>query len=150
MLKPLLGCLGLIVVLSVAAVGMVSGEELCIPTGTFTIHPPESVEPQRAPVDFPHSLHFSYNCQECHHNWEGDAGLTGCMTSGCHDLEEAPESPDSPDAVYYYKNAFHTACIGCHKSILQNNQKLAASGRVLSDKLPATGPTSCVACHPKD
>ena len=106
-------------------------------------------------VEFPHALHFDFSCQTCHHKWEKDANLTGCMTSGCHDLDKAPKSEaaqaeEKDDALKYYKSAYHAMCIGCHKEMHQQNEALAASGKVLRDKLPATGPTGCIGCHPKE
>jgi hypothetical protein len=81
--------------------------------------------------------------------------LTGCMTSGCHDLAALPKKGegkpvDAEAAMKYYKTAYHEMCIGCHKEIKQKNKALAASGKVLEDKLPSTGPTSCNECHPKE
>jgi len=132
-----------------------SEDKLCIPVESITLKAPESVEAKRAEVEFPHSVHFDYNCKTCHHKWENDANLTGCMTSGCHDLAQSPKKAKSrivdPKAVMkYYKTAYHNKCIGCHKQIKMKNEALAASGKVLKDKLPNTGPTSCKGCHPKE
>ena len=133
-----------------------SEEALCIPLEEIILEPPESVEAKRSPVAFPHSLHFDYNCKTCHHKWENDASLKGCMASGCHDLAESPkknakgDAVDAQAAVRYYKSAYHDACIGCHKKIEKENRELAASGKVLSDQLPRTGPIGCNECHPRE
>lgn len=141
--------LACIVSWNVAAQG--SEETLCIPLGEIVLSAPDGVEAKRTPVAFPHNAHFDYNCQVCHHQWEKDASLTGCME--CHALTESPRkadgSLDADEAIMYYKTAYHTLCIGCHKDIKVKNQSLATSGQVLKDKLPPTGPTGCIGCHPK-
>jgi len=54
--------------ISMGAVNAVQGEEeLCIPLGTITLSPPEDVESKRAPVEFPHGVHFDYSCKQCLH-----------------------------------------------------------------------------------
>ena len=146
-------CLILALVLGNAMV--VSGqsdEEMCIPMGTLTLQAPDSVEARRPPVPFPHSVHFSYNCQTCHHKWKLDEPIVSCTTSGCHDGTVAPArtkqgTVDEAAAVAYYKNAFHGNCIGCHKTLKLERKKLEMSGRTLKQKLPATGPTTCRGCH---
>lgn len=149
----------LLVVLVCGTSWVVGAEEsedaLCIPLGEITLEPPESVEARRSPVAFPHALHFDYSCKTCHHMWENDDSLQGCMASGCHDLAESPRKAgggavDPREAVRYYKNAYHDACIGCHRQIEKENKKLAASGKVLSEQLPRTGPTGCHGCHPRE
>jgi hypothetical protein len=151
MRKSLVGFLCLVAVLFLAGMATGSGSEeasLCIPVGVLTLEAPEGVEARRSPVEFPHDLHFTYRCQECHHTWEGEAELYGCME--CHDQTEPPEKADSPDAIYYYKEAYHQGCISCHKSIAEENEKRAASGQVLKDQLPPSGPTGCSGCHPRE
>ena len=66
-------------------------EEMCVPMGDITL---EALSPdaQRESVSFPHSVHFSFNCQVCHHAQDNRAPIVGCTTSGCHDLAEAPRS----------------------------------------------------------
>ncbi len=137
------------------AVGIICGgglvgadEEMCIPMGNITLSPPESVEPTRAPVEFPHGLHFEISCQECHHNWVGDDAVQSCSTSGCHDLEEAPEKGDEP--IMYYKASFHHKCIRCHKEIKAENESMAGKFPADDTHIKPTGPTGCVECHPKE
>lgn len=137
----------------VAAQGSEEAETLCIPMGHIVLSAPDGVEAKRSAVDFPHNLHFGYNCKTCHHKWENDTDLNGCMA--CHDLTESPSKAgggkvDPEEAVMYYKTAYHKMCIGCHKEIKQKSAALAKSGRVLKDKLPPTGPTGCAGCHPKE
>lgn len=132
-----------------------SDDALCVPVGDILIEPPESVEAKRSPVTFPHSVHFDTSCKTCHHKWDNSAELNGCMTSGCHDVVKAPKKAkgrpvDSETEIKYYKTAYHFLCIDCHKQVKLDNQKLVKSGKVLSDQLPATGPTGCVGCHPKE
>jgi len=128
------------------------GDDMSVPMGIITLDPPESVEDPRSSVEFPHSLHFDYSCQTCHHKWEKETHIVGCMTSGCHDITKAPtkaERLQSDDdlAARYYKTAYHKMCITCHKEIKAENKRLELSGRVLSENLPNSGPTSCKDCH---
>ncbi len=132
-----------------------TGEELCIPTGSITLEPPDGVEQKRASVDFPHSVHFSYTCQECHHTWNGNDDVKGCATSGCHSETATPKDektgkPIAGDRIKYYKNAFHQACIGCHKEIKEKNKEIELSKKDVDAPLTKTGPTGCVKCHPKE
>jgi hypothetical protein len=159
MFKTSLGVLGLILAVVFGNALIVSGQEneetMCIPMGIISLEPPESVEAKRSPVNFPHSTHFSYQCQTCHHKWETDAAVVGCTTSGCHDLTESPQKSEKDNsgkelAIRYYKTAFHQMCIGCHKEMKSQNKKLEMSGKILSEKLPDTGPVGCSECHVKE
>jgi len=124
-----------------------SGETMTVPLGEFEIKVPESAELKRTIVTMPHSLHFfDYNCMECHHMWDGESEIESCATSGCHDMT-APEE-GSPTDITYYKNAYHTLCINCHKTQKAKRVKMAAYMKK-GETLPSAGPTSCVACHPK-
>lgn len=128
---------------------------LNIPIGTIELKPPEGADATKNPVAFPHSRHFTYNCQACHHTWNLDANLQTCTTSECHDLVKAPKKESTAAAVAdirYFKKAYHQKCIGCHQEIKRQNTAKEKSLR-LSDKklnLQKTGPTGCVECHPKD
>ncbi len=130
-------------------------EEMCIPMGTFYIEPPESIEASRSKVSFPHSLHFSYNCNVCHHTWTGEGQIKNCMTSGCHDQTQSPkkavrEGSFSAEAIQYFKYAYHNQCIGCHREIRQANAKAEKRRRLGSVTIRKTGPTGCVQCHPRE
>ena len=149
--------LGLTVVAAYASTLVITGavasekaEELCIPMGTITLAPPDTVEPKRSDVEFPHPAHFSINCQQCHHQWDFESPIESCATSGCHDLEKAPTKEDGDEPILYYKAAYHTLCIGCHKEIKAKNDQIAKVYPSASDRLAPTGPTGCVQCHPKD
>ena len=88
--------------------------------GIIPLEPPDTVEAKRATVEFQHSRHFVLACNNCHHTWDGSEPVTGCMTSGCHDLDALPRKEgskaiDKDQAFRYYKNAYHGQCIGCHK-----------------------------------
>lgn len=143
--------ISVILLLSFGAVWGVANEseELCIPF-ELTIYALDGVEPQREPVYFSHPQHHAFKCQDCHHQWTGTTENLGCKTSGCHDLAQTPKNADATQKARYYKNAYHTRCIGCHKLIKEENQKLAAVD-LLSDKkqISPTGPTGCVECHPR-
>lgn len=130
-------------------------ETLCIPLGERTLGPPDGVEQKRASVEFPHSIHFGYECRECHHTWDGGAEIDSCSATGCHDQLATPKNPETgkkdPDmAIRYYKKAYHERCIGCHKEISEKNKKMELSEEILDEALPSTGPTGCVNCHPKE
>ncbi len=130
-------------------------EQMCVPMGEITLAPLNE-EPKRSDVAFPHAVHFSYACQECHHTWDGQSQVVSCSTSGCHDLTEAPKTEDGKPVkdrmqnIRYFKTAFHESCIGCHKEIKVKRKALEASKASLDEPLPATGPTSCNQCHPKE
>lgn len=127
-------------------------EEMIVPMGEITLEP-LSAEPQRPAVEFPHAVHFDYACQSCHHKWDKTKPVTGCATSGCHDLTELPRNDaggpiqDKTIAVRYYKNAYHEMCIGCHKDIKIKNKKLETSKMPIGEKVVQPGPTGCTQCH---
>lgn len=128
-----------------------NAEEMCIPMGSITLSAPDSVEAKRSEVEFPHGVHFGYSCASCHHTWTGTEPIVSCQTSGCHDLAATPKDKKGKeqDAVRYYKTAYHTLCIGCHKDIDTKNKDMAMSAQAAEEKIAATGPTGCVVCHPK-
>lgn len=136
-------------------IAVAADEEMCVPMGVITLEPPKSVEAKRASVAFDHSRHFVLACNQCHHTWEGAEPVTGCMTAGCHDLDTLPRKDDSKAidkdlAFRFYKNAYHGQCIGCHKTMQQEIQQMASTLAGIDGTLPTTGPTGCIACHPKD
>ena len=136
--------------------GQGSDEEMCIPMGIIELGPPESVEPVRSAVEFPHSGHFSFvECRTCHHKWAGDEQIKTCMSSGCHDVAVSPAKSekgqvDEDQMMRYYKTAYHQMCIGCHKEMKLKNKELEMSYKKLNKELPNTGPTGCIQCHPKE
>jgi hypothetical protein len=145
----------LVMFFSVLAAPICAEEELCIPLGELPLSPPEGVAQKRSSVDFPHSVHFDYACQKCHHTWSGEAEVKGCSTSECHDQLTTPKNPETgtPDpamAIRYYKKAYHQLCIGCHKEIKEKNKELELAKEVLEQDLARTGPTGCIKCHPKE
>lgn len=124
-------------------------DEMCVPMGEIPIAK-LAQEPKRSEVVFPHNKHFSYTCQQCHHKWDSQTSITGCQTSGCHDLASKPDTSDSAELVRYYKEAYHSMCIGCHKDLKQQYEAVENSLMGATDKLPVPGPTSCNKCHPKE
>lgn len=129
-------------------------DKMCVPLGKITL---KSIadEAKRSEVTFTHTTHFNYACQQCHHKWTGKEAITGCTVSGCHDLAKAPKDESGKPVLdkvlnaRYYKTAFHDSCIGCHKKIKMKNMAMEASKASLGEKLPPTGPTGCIQCHPK-
>jgi len=130
------------------------GEDLCIPLGIILLEPPEEVDSKRSAVEFPHAIHFDYTCKTCHHTWDGESPVLSCMASGCHDLTQNPtraERAAKPDlGIRYYKEAYHSACIGCHKEIKKQNRAIENSYRSTSEAIQSSGPSSCNECHPRD
>ena len=130
-------------------------DALYLPVGTLTISAPRGIEPRRAPVAFPHSQHFDYNCKSCHHTWDGHNPVKNCTTSACHDLAE-PSRDDQGriasaiDNMRYFKTAYHQKCITCHKDLNTQRQALEKSSALITQPLPKTGPTGCIECHPRD
>lgn len=141
----------LIFCVAVGAFGEVDADdEMCIPMGEITLEPPDGVEAKRSEVTFPHAVHFNYTCQECHHTWDMESAIVGCATTDCHDVTESPKKADpKEDDILYYKTAYHSSCIGCHKQIKAENKAKEMQLGFLPDNIPATGPTGCVECHPK-
>ena len=129
-------------------------DEMCVPMGDITLSP-LTQEAQRSEVTFPHAVHFSYSCQQCHHKWDRETPIASCGTSGCHDLAELPKdeqgrvTTDPQLKIRYYKNAYHSMCIGCHKEIKQHNQKAEAM-QLAGATIKPTGPTGCIQCHPTE
>jgi hypothetical protein len=146
-------------------IGQGPAEKMCIPK-IIIIQPPETVEAKRNSVEFPHTSHFKFPCRKCHHTWKGDAAIVNCTTSGCHDVTVSPikskkKGSKKVKAMRYYKTAYHTLCIGCHRDIKLKNKALEESNRKLiyklrypgrkpTYKLQYHGPTSCSRCHPKE
>ena len=159
MRKISVGVFCLILAVTFGNVMVVSGqsedETMSVPLGDILLEPPEGVEAKRSPVNFPHSIHFSYNCLTCHHKWALNEPVVGCMTTACHEVKESPVKAgqgkvDDAQLIKYYKTAYHRMCINCHKDIKAQNKKLEMSGRILKENLPNSGPTSCIQCHPKE
>ena len=146
---------GTVVLMGVLWGSLLIASEMCVPMGEITLES-LAAEAKRSEVAFPHAAHFSYTCQECHHKWNGKEAIQSCTTSGCHDLDKVPMDENGKpvkDKVLkarYYKNAFHEACIGCHKEIKNKNKAMESSAAALGEKLPPTGPTGCNQCHPKE
>jgi hypothetical protein len=129
-------------------------EDMCVPMGVIALKPPASVKPERPPVNFNHSKHFTYDCRTCHHKWEGTAKITGCTASNCHDLLKSPKNPThylayTKEGIKYYKYAYHENCIGCHKKLKAKQKKLEMSYKALQ-KTEQILPTSCNDCHTKE
>ncbi len=123
---------------------------LSIPTGTLTIKAPEGVYPERAEVEFPHGAHFDYSCLLCHHDWDGESEVEGCMTEGCHDQTEPDPSTRNikdPANVYYYLAAYHNTCLPCHREMQQERRSFEKAGVTNEEDLPDAGPVACIECH---
>lgn len=129
-------------------------KKMCVPLGILVLKPDASVEQKKTAVDFDHSRHFVFDCKTCHHKWDINKQITNCTTSGCHDLLKSPKEPTkylayTDTSIKYYKYAFHQKCVGCHKDIKIKRKKMEMA-YTSKAKLPKTGPTGCVMCHPKE
>ena len=126
-------------------------DAIFVPVGTLTLAAPRGMVPRRAPVAFPHSIHFGDTCNTCHHTWDGKSPVSNCTASGCHD-RTAPvkEAKSDIEPIRFFKEAYHQNCLGCHRRLLQKRQGLVTSGAVMTQPLPKTGPTGCVQCHPRN
>ncbi len=127
--------------------------DMIVPMGVIVLKPDASIEQKKSSVEFNHSKHFIYDCRTCHHKWEGDAKIANCTTSKCHDLLKSPKKPTkylsyTDQGIKYYKYAYHENCIGCHKEIKIKRKKMSFATH--EAKLPKTGPTGCIECHPKE
>jgi hypothetical protein len=146
---------GLMALILICGPALAAEEQMCIPMGEITLSP-LAQEAQRTEVTFPHAVHFSYSCQQCHHKWDRETPIVGCGTSGCHDLAELPKddqghvTKDAQLKIRYYKNAYHSKCIGCHKEIKQRNQKAETMQLPGGGSISPTGPTGCIQCHPAE
>ena len=128
-------------------------EDMNVPMGIIVLEPDESIEPKRTPVEFDHARHFVFDCKKCHHKWEGKSLIPTCTTTDCHNILKSPKRPTKylsymDKGILYYKYAYHQQCVGCHKEIKIERKTLEMSYTVLKDKLPKTGPTGCIECHP--
>ena len=145
-----MSCVMMIGLFGIAVDGVKGDDELCIPLGTITLSPPDDVEAKRAPVEFPHAVHFDYSCKQCHHEWTGDTEDLTCMASGCHDSATSLLKTEPDEAYRYYKTAYHNQCVVCHKEIKAANEKLEMSKFPVKGTIQKTGPVGCVECHPKE
>ena len=136
--KKELGILCLIIAvilgLTLDVAGQGSEGEMCVPMGTITIEAPDGVEATKASVNFPHSVHFETDCKTCHHKWTGKENIQGCMSTGCHDSIQAPETSArylsySDVSIKYFKYAFHQACIGCPGAKHGSGKIISGRGR---------------------
>ena len=149
--RRLFWILGVIVMIGTAAGLALAGnsdESLCLPLGSVAIEAPAGVAAQRSAVDFPHGQHLTLTCLTCHHKWQGTSENINCTTAGCHDLAEAPQKGSELPAYRYFKNAYHGACVGCHKSMTLKNLAAEKANSVQTVQ-QQTGPTGCVICHPR-
>jgi hypothetical protein len=129
-------------------------KDMCVPMGVIVLKPDPSVKQEKSSVKFNHSKHFTYDCRTCHHKWEGNAKISNCTTSNCHDLLKAPKNPTkylayTKEGIKYYKYAYHENCIGCHKEIKVKQDKMEMSYKAPKIEKEIV-PTSCNECHPKE
>jgi hypothetical protein len=104
------------------------------PAEDMLLKAPEGADAKKNPVNFSHVKHAEFECQDCHHTWDGASPIKKCTESGCHDIVAAKGAEKKN--VKYFETAFHNTCYkGCHKDL-----KMAGK---------PTGPMSCTQCHPK-
>jgi hypothetical protein len=66
------------------------------------------LQPDVAPIIFPHDNHTSVNCVVCHHNYVDHTGVVGCID--CH-RSARTDLPQASEAT------FHTFCRDCHNRL---------------------------------
>ena len=155
MKKRLTGTLLVVVIVFLAGSAAVSGDRLdaiTVPVGTLVLNPPSGIVAVRSPVEFPHSLHFIYACNECHHKWNGLTPVKNCMAAGCHEALDPPKRSEKAlaydlEAMPYFKYAYHKRCIGCHKEIRAGNLASEQSIMGTGGRVSNSGPVGCVGCH---
>lgn len=137
----------LVVLFNMSDVSAQDGPDMLeLPTGTITLMAPEGSErePKLSPVLFPHSLHFSYSCKDCHHTWDGASPVQSCAAAGCHENLWASmpgTTPPGGKRVKSLTGAYHKTCRDCHRREVVE-QKAAGIKEV------STGPIDCDGCHP--
>ncbi len=81
----------------------------------------DKCQKRKAAVTFNHEMHSKkFQCNTCHHKWNGKGEPQSCFQ--CHGCKKG----EAPKAA----KAFHKKCKGCHKA-------------------QHKGPTRCNQCHPK-
>ena len=141
-----------------ACADSVAGDRLdaiTVPVGTLVLNPPSGIVAVRSSVAFPHSLHFIYACNQCHHKWNGLTPVNNCMAAGCHDALDPPQKSEKSlaydlEAMPYFKYAYHKRCIGCHKEIRKINLAREQSSMGTGGPVSNTGPVGCVGCHERE
>ncbi len=106
-----------------------------VPVKDITIELPAHFQKTKSPVTFSHSTHLRYSCIDCHHNWDRESPILGCMTSGCHEqlMPSPPKPKPSQDReVLSITGAFHKACLSCHRE---------------ETNMAAGAPVECAGCH---
>jgi len=152
------GAIFVLVIVLLTGPANVAGDRLdaiLVPVGTLVLNPPAEIVSVRSPVAFPHSLHFTYTCNQCHHKWNGLTQVKTCMAKGCHDALDPPQKSEKSleydlEAMPYFKYAYHKRCIGCHKDIRVINQTKEKSIMGSGGKVANLGPVGCVGCHERE
>lgn len=127
-------------------------ESFTLPLGDMIISAPEDADTKRQAVNFPHGRHFDQECQTCHHDWDGDSEIEGCMTADCHDQALPDESTgdiNDPVNVQYYLTAYHKVCYQCHTDLKRQEKLLAKINMEAGMPAPAESkaPVKCGGCH---
>ncbi|WP_029897356.1 cytochrome c3 family protein [Desulfohalovibrio reitneri] len=93
---------------------------------------PEGAEKTQAPVGFSHKRpgHAEYDCQTCHHTWDGQGEIKSCSAEGCHTDMKARKGGGSFYAAFHDRKN-EASCVGCHSK-------------------EGKGPKICTECHPRD
>jgi hypothetical protein len=124
-------------------------DTLQLPTGTMILTAPAHEQTTRSPVVFPHSTHFQFACNSCHHDWDQVSPVEGCAADGCHEkLWASPPDTISLDKkrIKSLTGAYHKVCRDCHRNELEalNNQGMSTKQAMSR----FTAPIACDECHP--
>lgn len=116
-----------------------------VPLKTIIIKAPDTSQAIKTPVLFSHSTHVKFSCTACHHNWDRENTIQGCMTAGCHErLMPSPPSgkPSQNKEAMSITGAYHQACRSCHRDYQKEMKKIAP-------EMVEAAPVACDGCHPK-
>jgi hypothetical protein len=124
-------------------------DKLQLPTGTMMLTAPAHSQTKMSPVVFPHSPHFQFSCNSCHHDWDQASPVEGCASAGCHEkLWASPPgtTPPGEKRIKSLTGAYHKVCRDCHRSELEKIKNQGMSTQKAMSRL--TAPIACEECHP--
>ncbi len=131
------------------------------PSGTILVTKADS-STDRKPSIFIHSKHEEYDCELCHHTWDGDSKIERC--SACHPIfrhtEHLDQECENCHASWEMSRDIKE-CGDCHAdndkggtpNIIRVSHRALCKRchRQLQEENKPTGPTTpCTSCHRED